>query len=446
MSSTRRQFLKASFGASTLLSLGGRVPGFLARAAAAQSVRPAAGEKILVVVQMAGGNDGLNTVVPYADDVYQREPPHAAAYRPPGPQDRLVSRFPSPDAGIPAAIGRGAFERRPGGRLPTSQPQPRGRHAHLADGPDGSRRVRRPAGLAEPSITSTARTPPRSRPPTPARSNSRSRSCSERTIIPTIRTLGRCHAATGPVCQRREETVRCGAAGRQRPAVGFRAPRRGCGRARSRRLEAIDRARTSARAAGYPHFQFAEMCYTIAELIRADVGIRIYYTELGGPSPGGFDNHAGQLENHAALLEQLSESVAGFVHDLARDRLLDRVLLMTFSEFGRTLRENGRRGTDHGTAAPDVPGRRPVLEPVGRRDPSLTDLDAGDEMKFHVDFRQVYATVLDQWLGIDSRAVLVRCATGATPRRVGVPMGLMRSKSRRSTHQHSSIRRPPINA
>jgi uncharacterized protein (DUF1501 family) len=174
---------------------------------------------------------------------------------------------------------------------------------------------------------------------------------------------------------------------------------------RSRRIAAMAEARHSARAAGYPPFQFAEMLHTIAELIRADVGVRIYYTELGGPSPGGFDNHAGQLDNHAALLEQLSESVAGFVHDLARDGLLDRVLLMTFSEFGRTLRENGRRGTDHGTAAPMfLAGGRLKDRLIGAH-PSLTDLE-GDEMKFHTDFRQVYATVLDQWLAIDSRAVL----------------------------------------
>jgi uncharacterized protein (DUF1501 family) len=126
---------------------------------------------------------------------------------------------------------------------------------------------------------------------------------------------------------------------------------------------------------------------------------------LGGGGIGGFDNHANQLGNHCALLGQLAEAVSAFAHDLQRDKLLDRVLLMTFSEFGRTVKENGRRGTGHGAAAPvflvggKVKGGR-----VGPY-PSLTDLDNGG-LKFHTDFRQVYATVLDRWLGFDSQAVL----------------------------------------
>ena len=93
------------------------------------------------------------------------------------------------------------------------------------------------------------------------------------------------------------------------------------------------------------------------------------------------------------------------MRDLQRDRLADRVLLMTFSEFGRTARENGRRGTDHGSAAPVlVVGGRVKGGPVGPH-PSLTDLDK-DGLKFHTDFRQLYATALDRWLGMDSSGVL----------------------------------------
>jgi uncharacterized protein (DUF1501 family) len=137
------------------------------------------------------------------------------------------------------------------------------------------------------------------------------------------------------------------------------------------------------------------------------LGIRVFYTELGGEEPGGFDNHANQRDNHASLLRQLSESLSAFVGDLRRDKLLDRVLLMTFSEFGRTVEENGRRGTDHGSAAPMflVGGR--VKGGLAGRHPSLTDLEKGG-LKHHTDFRQVYATVLERWLGIDSRKVLGR--------------------------------------
>jgi uncharacterized protein (DUF1501 family) len=147
------------------------------------------------------------------------------------------------------------------------------------------------------------------------------------------------------------------------------------------------------------------MLRTVARLIRADVGIRIFYTELGGQEPGGFDNHANQAENHAALLYQLAESVSAFLLDLKRDNLLDRVLLMTFSEFGRTVKENGRRGTDHGSAAPlFLAGGRLRGGLVGSH-PNLTDLENGGQ-KFHIDFRRVYATVLDRWLGFDSLPIL----------------------------------------
>ena len=97
--------------------------------------------------------------------------------------------------------------------------------------------------------------------------------------------------------------------------------------------------------------------------------------------------------------------MAAFIHDLKRDKLLDRVILMTFSEFGRTVKENGRRGTGHGAAAPMfLAGGRLKGGLTGPR-PSLTDLDKGS-LKFRTDFRRVYATVLDGWLGFKSGIVL----------------------------------------
>ncbi|MBI4604232.1 MAG: DUF1800 family protein [Planctomycetes bacterium] len=110
-------------------------------------------------------------------------------------------------------------------------------------------------------------------------------------------------------------------------------------------------------------------------------------------------------EPSGALLRQLSKSLAAFLDDLKRDGLLDRVLVMTFSEFGRTVQENGRRGTDHGAAAPLFLAGGKVKGGIAGPHPSLTDLDAGG-LRHHTDFRRVYATVLDRWLGFDARAVL----------------------------------------
>jgi uncharacterized protein (DUF1501 family) len=128
-------------------------------------------------------------------------------------------------------------------------------------------------------------------------------------------------------------------------------------------------------------------------------------TELGGPDPGGFDTHSVQAENHGHLLYQLSESTAAFLHDLRRDRTLDRVLLMTFSEFGRKVKENGRKGTNHGAAAPVFLAGGKVRGGVVGSHPSLTDQENGN-LKFHTDFRRVYATVLDGWLEGGSRDIL----------------------------------------
>jgi len=118
----------------------------------------------------------------------------------------------------------------------------------------------------------------------------------------------------------------------------------------SRRIEALTN--TTTNTSEYPPFELAGSLRIIAQLIRADIGIRIFFTEIGGGGIGGFDNHANQLGNHCSLLHHLSESIAAFINDLKRDRTLNRVLLMTFSEFGRTVKENGRRGTGHGAAAP----------------------------------------------------------------------------------------------
>jgi uncharacterized protein (DUF1501 family) len=157
--------------------------------------------------------------------------------------------------------------------------------------------------------------------------------------------------------------------------------------------------------AEYPSFQFAGTLRTVAQLIRAGLGVRIYCTELGGNEPGGFDNHANQRDNHAALLRQLADSIEAFFKDLRRDGLHDQVLLMTFSEFGRTVQENGRRGTDHGSAAPlFLAGGRSRGGLVGEH-PKLNVLENGG-LKFHTDFRRVYATILDKWLRFDSQAVL----------------------------------------
>src|SRR5205823_10555474 len=129
-------------------------------------------------------------------------------------------------------------------------------------------------------------------------------------------------------------------------------------------------------------------------------GTRIFYVSLDG-----FDTHADQGPAHNNLLGELASSVGGFFETLKTTGHANRVRLMTFSEFGRRVYENGSKGTDHGAASCLFVAGPSVKGGVVGAHPSLTDLDAGD-LKYHTDFRRVYATQLDGWLGCDSKAVL----------------------------------------
>jgi uncharacterized protein (DUF1501 family) len=140
----------------------------------------------------------------------------------------------------------------------------------------------------------------------------------------------------------------------------------------------------------------------IARLIKANFGTRIFYVYIDG-----FDTHADQRNAHQQLLQQIADAVNQFYQQLEQAKLADKVLLMTFSEFGRRMAENGSRGTDHGAASClFVAGPRAKGGLIGKP-PSLAaaDLDDGDP-RFTVDFRQIYATLLDQWLGVESRHIL----------------------------------------
>ncbi len=406
MSHTRRDFLKATLGASTLLSFASAAPNLLARSVMAASSRRKERDTVLVVVQLTGGNDGLNTVVPYDDDEYGR--------------NRSTLRLPTKELHkIGSSMGfhprMGAFARLyKDGFLSIVQgvgnPNPDRSHEgamriwHTAD-PVRLNRQTGWLGRAADSVWNPNKTN------TPAvfvgpfaqpfALNA------ENVVVPSIRSLGDLTTGQMPGYPKGhsqgKRTSELPRADKGNPLLSFLQHCTLNTYANSRRIEAVTKA--SANTTEYPSFQLAARFRTVAQLIRADVGIRIFFVEFGGGGIGGFDNHANQLGNHCALLHQLSESVAAFVHDLKRDKLLDRILLMTFSEFGRTVKENGRRGTGHGAAAPVfLAGGKLKGGLIGPR-PSLTDLDNGAP-KFHTDFRRVYATVLDRWLGFESRTVL----------------------------------------
>jgi len=138
----------------------------------------------------------------------------------------------------------------------------------------------------------------------------------------------------------------------------------------------------------------------VAAMIAARLPTRVFYVSLGG-----FDTHANQRGRHDNLMTILSKGLAAFLEDLKAQSLLDRVVVLAFSEFGRRVKENASRGTDHGVAGPMLLFGGGVRGGLHGAHPSLTDLVNGD-LAMTSDFRQVYATVLDDWLGISSGEVL----------------------------------------
>jgi len=161
-------------------------------------------------------------------------------------------------------------------------------------------------------------------------------------------------------------------------------------------------ARKSKSTVTYPQGQLAASLNIIARMIGGGLPTRVYYA-----SQGGFDTHAGQINAHQRLMTEFNDAVAAFVSDLKQQGNFQRVLLMTFSEFGRRVQENANGGTDHGAAAPMFVLGGAIKPGLFGKCPSLTDLDHGD-LKFNTDFRGVYGTVLDRWLKAPSQTVLGR--------------------------------------
>ncbi|HSZ26996.1 MAG TPA: DUF1501 domain-containing protein [Chthoniobacterales bacterium] len=152
----------------------------------------------------------------------------------------------------------------------------------------------------------------------------------------------------------------------------------------------------------YPKSQLGNSLALISRLIAGGLPTRVYYA-----SQGGYDTHAGQINTHKRLLNELSAALAAFCQDLKTKGIFDRVLVMTFSEFGRRVIENANGGTDHGTAAPMFVCGGSVKPGLYGKQPPLDRLDAGD-LFYNVDFRSVYSTILSQWMKAPAAQVLGR--------------------------------------
>jgi uncharacterized protein (DUF1501 family) len=404
MPAHRRDFLRSSLAASTLVSMGAAtVPTFLSRSARAASETPGKSDRVLVVVQLLGGNDGLNTVVPHGIDGYPRA---RRALRLAAGQVHKITK----EIGLHPSMGQMA-RLLEDGRLAVVQgvgyPNPDRSHFRSMEIWESARMetAALETGWLGRALDATPVKPGADAPALHVGRRVLPLALkSKRTEVPSLESLDQYRLQlAGSDSDRRagreaiDQIARLDR-GSNDPLLGFLRRSTLTAYESSRRLEQL--ARPSGKNAKYPNYGLAQRLELIAQIIKAGFGTRIYYTSLDG-----FDTHANQLGTHAALLNELSDSVAAFHADLAAAGQADRVALLTFSEFGRRVRENASQGTDHGAAAPLFvvgPVKTPGL--VGAH-PSFDDLDDGD-LKHHTDFRRVYATMLEHWLGCASAPVI----------------------------------------
>jgi uncharacterized protein (DUF1501 family) len=154
----------------------------------------------------------------------------------------------------------------------------------------------------------------------------------------------------------------------------------------------------------YPHSGLSNNLQLVARLIAGGLPTRIFYV-----SQGGYDTHTGQRNGQDARLKELGDAMKAFTDDLTAMGEFDRVMVMTFSEFGRRVTENGSRGTDHGAAAPMFLFGSKVNSGMLGAEPSLAPADLQDgDIRYNTDFRSVYASLLESWLRTPSAPILGR--------------------------------------
>lgn len=387
--STRRTFIKRSIlgTAGTLL-----VPNFL-KALESDTI-PLNGKKV-VIIQLSGGNDGLNTIIPYTNDLYYKFRPGLAIAR-----DQVLKA--TGDLGFHPALAKlnALYD-----------------HGYLA--------VLNNVGY-----------------PNPDRSHFRSmdiwQTASDTDTYLTSGWIGRyldsncatCHAAREAI--EVDDTLSLALKGESIKGIAMKNPEKLYKGVHNNLFHSIAQANTSLSAgesslqylyktmaetvssaefihdkakvartqSSYPQNEFSNRLKTVAELISSGVDTHIYYVSMSG-----FDTHVNQVNQHERLLTTYAEGVHAFVTDLGEEKMKD-VLILTFSEFGRRVAQNASGGTDHGTAN-NVFLMSGSLKQKGflNETPDLSSLDQGD-LIHKIDFRCIYATILNKWLEVPPEKIL----------------------------------------
>ena len=395
---TRRDFVA---DALALLGLGVGLPTFLRETNVAWAAQEMAGktpasERILVVLELSGGNDGLNTVVPFRRDEYYQARPTLGI-----PKDQVLRL--SDDFGLhPNLLGwerlfnegdlaivhgcgypnpnRSHFEAMKfwHSGVPNA-PESHGWVGRLADATDPEGK----SGLVVNVAREQSQAVVSANHPAVVFSDPQAflqEGTSEQQEL--MRELMKKQELDGNTSL---EFVRRVAA---TAADSSDLVRQACAEYRSR--------------SNYGYGPIGGSLRNIAALIAADGPARFYYTNFGG-----FDTHVSQGPMQAGLFDQIGDAVLGFERDIAAAGRADDVVLLVFTEFGRRVAENRSFGTDHGVATPMFLFGKPVTGGLYGEHPSLTDLDDGD-LIMTTDFRSVYATVIQEWLGYENASAVLK--------------------------------------
>jgi uncharacterized protein (DUF1501 family) len=388
---SRRALLAAGIGGVGALALGRRAAPLLALGGAAQDQ-----DDVLIIVQLSGGNDGLNTVAPVGDPAYKRARPRIGlAQKDVLPLASGLGLHPSLKA-MHELFGQKQLAVIQG----VGYPNPNRSHFksmdiwHAADPSARDMRygwlgraldqMAKGSSLPELGVNLSEEVPlalnGASYKPVSFQNAAAYSYVGEAAEKPAFEKISNAESKAGnPLLARLRRVAKDAHASSERV----------------RKL-----ARSYKTQVRYPGGPFAASLRQVAALLAGGLGTRVYYTYHNG-----FDTHVNQAGRHANLLRQFDESIRAFWKDLQRSQLEQRVTVMVFSEFGRRVRENGSGGTDHGVAGTSFVFGGRVRGGLYGESPSLTDTDNGD-LKHNIDFRSIYASLCEDVLRVDSKKVL----------------------------------------
>jgi uncharacterized protein (DUF1501 family) len=392
---SRRDFLKTAAGTS-IVSFGATTPGFLTRAALAEQDGGDAG-KVLVVIQMSGGNDGLNTVVPYKNEKYRSMRPTLAV------AESDVLKI-NDDLGFHPSL-EGVSELLEDDQLSIIQnigyANPNRSHFESMDIWHSCRRKdqirttgwigrwldqRSAGGLTAGGVHIGQEERPMAL-------------TADKVPVTSIASIDRFRlqlTGRGTVDGAKINKLLNSNRDNRSNLLDFVQSNSKTAVATSDRIG--DAVNAKSTGVTYPENSLGEKLELVAKMIRSNFPSNVYYVTLNG-----FDTHAQQSAAHNGLMREWSTALKAFMDDVAASGNAERVLAMTFSEFGRRVKENASEGTDHGAAAPMVLAG-PVKAGLHGELPNFDDLNDGD-IRFKIDFRRVYASVLE-WGGWKASDVL----------------------------------------